>query len=57
MNPLAILLSSVGVLFVLFGLLRLRKRNLIAGMVVSVLGLAMVGAPYWISFFLASSNP
>ena len=57
MNPLALLLSALGIVVLLFGLLWLRKRNLIAGIVVSVLGLVLVGVPYWISFLLVTSNP
>ena len=56
-NPIAVLVIGIGVALILTGLFLLIKRRRLSGIVISVLGLGAVAAPFLVSLFLATPGP
>ena len=52
MNPLAIGLIALGIVFLLFGVSCLVKNKRTMGWVLSIVGLLAIAAPFLISYFL-----
>jgi hypothetical protein len=53
MNPIALGLMALGIVFLLFGVFSLTKSKKIIGTVFSVLGIVVISTPVIVSYFLA----
>jgi LPXTG-motif cell wall-anchored protein len=56
-NPMAVLVIGLGVVLCLAGLFLLGRRRKLVSVVISVLGLAAIAAPFLISLFLGMPGP
>jgi len=56
-NPIAVLVIGLGVVLCLTGLFLLGRRRKLVGVVISVLGLAAIAAPFLVSLSLATPGP
>ncbi len=57
MNPIALVTTVLGVALFLSGIYLAVKRRRMAGVVLSLVGLAAMAVPVLISFYLARSAP
>ena len=57
MNAIAVFVMGLGAALFLSGLFLLIKRKRLSGIVISVLGLGAVAAPFLVSLFLATAGP
>ena len=53
MNPIALGLIGIGVLFLLLGIFSIAKSKKKAGIIFSSLGLVAIATPFLVSYFLA----
>ncbi len=56
-NPIAVIVMTLGVLLLLFGIFLMVKRMKMAGIVISLLGLGVAAVPWLVSFYLAQGGP
>jgi hypothetical protein len=52
MNPLALGLIALGIVFLLFGIFSFAKGKKITGIILSTLGIIAIASPFAISYFL-----
>jgi len=53
MNPIALGLMALGIVFLLFGIFSLTKSKKTIGTTLSVLGIIAIATPFVVSYFLA----
>lgn len=53
-NPIALGVMALGILLLLFGIVLIVKRINVAGIVLAVLGLGVMAAPWLVSLYLSA---